>query len=225
MNEAFIQTAEQIIKIGQQFYQRGWSVATSSNYSCKVDAQTIAITVSGKHKGQLTHDDIMVVDTNGNPLNPNQRPSAETALHTMLYRHDANIGAVLHTHSVNATVLSRLYSPIGQLPLNHYEMLKALDGVTTHETATSVPIFANSQDMDELAKQVQALLMSEENSLRVGFLLSGHGLYTWGATLEDANRHVEALEFMFECEVLTLQLRTSVMCNMGTGEASNTTNS
>jgi len=36
------------------------------------------------------------------------------------------------------------------------------------------------------------------------YLLEGHGLYTWGRSVEEALRHTEALEFMFECEVLEL---------------------
>ena len=39
-----------------------------------------------------------------------------------------------------------------------------------------------------------------------GYLIAGHGLYTWGRTVDDALRHVEAFEFLFECEWKTLCL-------------------
>lgn len=60
--------AQSIIEAGQFLYQRGWSPATSSNYSARIDREHIAITVSGRHKGQLTAGDVMVVDLAGNPV-------------------------------------------------------------------------------------------------------------------------------------------------------------
>jgi ribulose-5-phosphate 4-epimerase/fuculose-1-phosphate aldolase len=45
-------------------------------------------------------------------------------------------------------------------------------------------------------------------SARLGYLIAGHGLYAWGASVDDALRHVEAFECLFECEVLERKLRT-----------------
>ena len=100
--------ARQIIDAGRFLYGRGWSPATSSNYSTRLGAEQALLTVSGKHKGQLGPDDVLATDLAGNSLEPGKKPSAETLLHTQLYAWRADIGAVLHTHSVNATVLSRV---------------------------------------------------------------------------------------------------------------------
>lgn len=193
----------QIIDAGRFLYGRGWSPATSSNYSARLDAERALLTVSGKHKGQLTEDDVLATDLAGNSLEPGKKPSAETLLHTQLYAWRADIGAVLHTHSVNATVLSRLTAG-DRLLLEDYELQKAFAGVTTHEGQVVVPIFANDQDIARLAGQVQQWLDAHPDC--VGYLIRGHGLYTWGPQMSDALRQIEAFEFLFECELKTRQV-------------------
>jgi methylthioribulose-1-phosphate dehydratase len=108
-------------------------------------------------------------------------------------------GAVLHTHSVWSTVLSGAHAARGGLALEGYEMLKGLDGVRTHEHREWLPILENSQDMVELSRVVSKTL--NEHPAIHGFLLRGHGLYTWGASLQEAKRHIEILEFLMETVV------------------------
>ncbi len=192
------QLAQQIIEAGRFLYGRGWSPATSSNYSARLSVHEALLTVSGKHKGQLGIDDLLATDLAGNSLEAGKKPSAETLLHTQLYAWKAEIGAVLHTHSVNATVLSRL--TLGDhLVFEDYELQKAFSGISTHESKVVVPIFDNDQDIARLAGKVQPWL--EANPECVGYLIRGHGLYTWGPSLSDALRQIEAFEFLFECEL------------------------
>ena len=82
------------------------------------------------------------------------------------------------------------------LAIEGYEMLKGLAGVTTHEHREIVPVLDNDQDMARLALRVRDTL--EQHPAAHAFLLRRHGLYTWGDTLADAERHVEILEFLFE---------------------------
>ncbi|WP_095078340.1 methylthioribulose 1-phosphate dehydratase [Pseudomonas sp. Irchel s3h17] len=190
--------ARQIIDAGRFLYGRGWSPATSSNYSTRLSANEALLTVSGKHKGQLGLDDMLATDLAGNSLEPGKKPSAETLLHTQLYSWRPEIGAVLHTHSVNATVLSRL-TPQDCIEFEDYELQKAFSGVSTHESRVRVPIFDNDQDIARLAAKVQPWLDAHPEC--VGYLIRGHGLYTWGAGMSDALRQIEAFEFLFECEL------------------------
>ena len=176
----------------------GWTPATSSNFSHRLDDHHAAITVSGRDKGRLVEDDIMVVDFDGQAVGRPLRPSAETLLHTQLYRRYPEIGCVLHTHSPVQTVASRLYAGAGHIRLAGYELLKAFHGNATHETAVDVPVFANTQDMDVLAAQVDALL---DRQAMWGYLIDGHGLYAWGRDMAQARRHLEAFEFLLGCEL------------------------
>ncbi|MEE4377984.1 MAG: methylthioribulose 1-phosphate dehydratase [Candidatus Competibacteraceae bacterium] len=196
----FSNQSQQLIQAGRFFFERGWVPATSGNFSARLSDERIAITVSGRHKGLLNEADIMLVDSLGQALD-GKRPSAETPLHTLLYRRNPAINAVLHTHSANATVLSRLGGK--ELRLQDYEVLKAFPDIDSHECAVVVPIFPNDQNIERLADQVAAYW--DEHSLQ-GYLIAGHGFYTWGSSVEDARRHIEAFEFLFECEILMRRL-------------------
>ena len=192
------QLTEQIIQAGQFLYARGWSPATSSNYSARLSVNQVLLTVSGKHKGQLVAEDILATDMQAQSLEPNKKPSAEALLHTQLYNWQPSIQAVLHTHSVNATVLSRL--ELGaQIEFTDYELQKAFNGISSHEQPLLVPIFANDQDMPRLAQQVQQWLDTHPDCQ--GYLIRGHGLYTWGTSMQETLRHIEAFEFLLECEL------------------------
>jgi methylthioribulose-1-phosphate dehydratase len=194
--------AGEIITNVRELSQAGWTPATSSNFSRRLDDRHAAITVSGRDKGRLTEADIMVVDFDGNAVGSEHSPSAETLLHTQLYRRFPDIGCVLHTHSQAQTVASRLYAGAGHVHLEGYELLKAFHGTSTHETEMDIPVFPNSQDMHTLAAQVDAVL---DKGPMWGYLIDGHGLYAWGRDMPEARRHLEAFEFLLGCE---LQLRT-----------------
>lgn len=189
-----------LIRIGREFHRRGWSLATSSNYSIVLDREPLRLllTGSGFDKGRLRPENFVEVDERGAALAGNApKPSAETLLHVVLAR-SAGAGAVLHTHSVWGTLLSEACVAQGALHLGGYEMLKALTGVTTHECTVKLDVFSNTQDIPELASRVEARLKDPVAPLRHGFLIAGHGLYTWGRDMAEARRHVEALEFLFE---------------------------
>ena len=191
------QLAQILIDNVRELAQAGWTPATSSNFSHRLDDQHAAITVSGKDKGRLIEDDIMVVDFDGQAVGRPLRPSAETLLHTQLYRRFPEVGCVLHTHSPVQTVASRLYAAQGHIRLEGYELLKAFHGNSTHEMAIEVPVFANTQDMNVLSAQVDALL---DQQCLWGYLIDGHGLYAWGRDMAEARRHLEAFQFLFHCE-------------------------
>lgn len=196
--------SQEVIAAGQFLYAEGWSPATSSNYSARIDEQNLAITVSGKHKGQLKAEDIMVVDLSGQPVQSSLKSSAETLLHCVLYEWCSDIGAILHTHSQAATVLTRLMADQDALVLEGYELQKAFPDVESHDGQVVIPIFENTQDIRTLA--AQSLSYLEVNPNTPAYLIRGHGLYTWGATMADTLRHIEAMEFLMACELETLKV-------------------
>jgi methylthioribulose-1-phosphate dehydratase len=190
--------AQQLVEVGRYCHSRGWVPATSGNFSARLDADRVAVTCSGRHKGQLALDDIIEVDLEGRALASGRRPSDETALHTSLYRRDPGIAAVLHVHGMHGVVLSRLSGE--QVTLQGWEVLKALRDIGSHEAQCHIPVFPNSQDIPTLARQVEAALATGRG--RHGYLIAGHGLYCWGTSIAEALRHAEALEYLFECELL-----------------------
>jgi methylthioribulose-1-phosphate dehydratase len=201
-DELFYATANQLAEVGRQFYARGWVLGTSGNFSSVLsrDPLRLAITSTGLDKGQLEPEQFLEIDGDSTVLRGDGRPSAETLLHQAIVRRE-NIGAVLHTHSVWSTVLSAWHKKDAGLAIEGYEMLKGLEGVRTHEHREWLPIVENSQDMESLSSEVAGLLHRHPESH--GFLIRGHGLYTWGADLAQAKRHVEILEFLMEVLVRT----------------------
>jgi methylthioribulose-1-phosphate dehydratase len=189
--------------VGAVFWQRGWSVGTSSNYSVVVsrDPLELLVTASGKDKGRLTRGDFVRIAASGKPVADGQpKSSAETLLH-IVAASQPGVGAVLHTHSIWSTLLSEWYGPAGGLAIAGYEMLKGLEGIATHEHREWVPILENDQDMPRLADRVRGLLTAEPHIH--AFLLRRHGLYTWGESISQAVRHVEILEFLLEAVART----------------------
>jgi methylthioribulose-1-phosphate dehydratase len=194
---------EAIVRASRFLGARGWSPAGSGNSSHRLPDGDIAITVSGAHKAALSADEVMTIDAQGRPRDK-RRPSAETALHVMVYRLFPGVRAVLHTHSVAAVVACRMIPGRPALRLAGYELLKAFPGVETHETAIDVPVFDNSQDMPALAANVAARLAGHPAP---AFLIRDHGLYGWGASMDEALRVVEAAETLIACELEWMRMQ------------------
>lgn len=196
----FAPVARDLTAVGRRFYARGWALGTSGNFSAALSHEPLrlAITASAVHKGELRAAHILQVDDNGDVLGRSRgNPSAETLLHVEIMRQrGAAAGAVLHTHSVWSTILSGAAAHRDGIGVEGFEMLKGLDGIRTHEHREWIPIIENDQNVKRLAGVVANTL--EENPQAHAFLLRRHGLYTWGTTLTDAERHVEILEFLFE---------------------------
>lgn len=203
------QQVRALIDAGRALHARGWVPATSGNFSARLSDAEIALTVSGRHKGRLDETGIMRADMQGRAVGGDQRPSAETLLHTQLYRRYPEVGVVLHVHSINATLISRaVQRASGQdLVLAGYELLKAFPGCATHATSMRVPVFENDQDIPRLAARVDTWL--DANEPIYGYLIAGHGLYAWGRDMVETLRHLEAFDFLFECELRERGMRQS----------------
>jgi methylthioribulose-1-phosphate dehydratase len=191
----FSELADELAAVGRMFYGRGWALGTSGNFSAVVsrDPVRLAITASGMDKGALTADHILEIDDAAQVISGVGRPSAETLLHLAVVRL-RGAGAVLHTHSIWSNIISGANQ--NGLWIEGHEMLKGLDGVTTHEHREWLPVIDNSQDMPNLARTVERVLYEQPRAH--GFLLRRHGLYTWGRDLAEAKRHVEIFEYLLE---------------------------
>ena len=206
----FDAAARDLAAIGKRFYARGWVMGTSGNFSSVItrDPVMLAMTASSVHKGTLTEDQVLVVDDRGVAVAGTAqglRPSAECLLHTEIVK-VRGAGAVLHTHSIWSTILSEHFAARGAVEIEGYEMLKGFAGINTHESRELVPIIDNDQNIERLAGVMSATLVDYPASHAV--LLRKHGIYTWGATLVEAERHIEIVEFLLEAVGRSLLLRT-----------------
>ena len=203
MQRTFEEWAQALVYAGHTLYAQGMVPATSGNFSVRLTPDTFAITVSGRHKGHLTRADIMQIDAEGRARD-GRRPSAETALHLQLYRRYPAAHVVLHHHSLHATLISQ--SAADRIEFENYELLKAFPDIDTHATRLEVPVFANDQDIPRLAEKAEQY-MNTHPPIH-GYLINGHGLYTWGDSVETALKYVEAFEFLFKCELMKRGVRS-----------------
>jgi len=205
-SSTFEMEASALCTTAQWCYARGWVPATSGNFSVReVATGRVLISPSGLDKGAMTMVDLLEIDREGRVIGGDGRPSAETELHRVIYRGRSDAGAILHVHSIWNTLLSARFAPMGYVPIEGYELLKGLSGVVSHAHLERVPILENSQQYDELSQRLAMALMQYPHAH--GVLLSRHGLYTWGQSVAEARRHLEALEFLFEVEERRLMSR------------------
>jgi methylthioribulose-1-phosphate dehydratase len=194
--------AAELLEAIRFFNQKGWSPATSTNYSVRSPNPTeYIISRSGVDKSKFALSDLILINPKGEVLAPFNKPgiksSAETEIHTHIYEKYPEIKCVLHTHSVLGTVLSQKFVTEKQIRFEGYEIQKGLEGNMTHELESILPIVPNSQDMRDILKNMDHHFV-EKPSIH-GFLIAGHGLYTWGKDIATAKRHIETYEFLFEC--------------------------
>ena len=183
-----------------EIHRRGWCDGTGGNFSCVLQRVPLRLLMapSGVHKGRVQPNQLITVDDSGTVVSGQGKASAETALHLAIV--DAcQAGAVLHTHSQAGTLLSQWAlqtrgESAGHLELCDLEMLKGLDGITTHATLVQIPVLANDQNLQRLAERARPMLPLAPQ----GLLIAGHGLYAWGRDLSSAERHLEILEFLLE---------------------------
>ncbi|WP_372748764.1 methylthioribulose 1-phosphate dehydratase [Litorivivens sp.] len=203
MNSDFLAKARALAAAGRELHARGWVPATSGNFSMRLASDSVLVTASGRHKGRLNEQDFLAVDLQGQPVDGG-KPSAETLLHTQLYARFPKVNAALHCHTPASTVLS-MHSPEAELVFEGYELQKAFAGVDTHESVLTIPVFDNTQDIAALAKSVDAYFDRQPDC--PAYVIRGHGVYCWADSLDACQRELEALDFLFHCELELRRLR------------------
>ena len=190
-----IQAAAELTSTMKLLHNRGWCDGTGGNFSVVVQQHPLQLLMapSGVDKGSVEAEDLIEVNSSCEVIRGVGKASAETLLHLCIIN-GCGAGAVLHTHSLAGTLLSRMELANGYLILEGWEMLKGLKGVSTHDTKVRVPVIANNQDLQKLSESAALHL----NQAPHGLLVSGHGLYAWGDNLKEARRHTEILEFLLE---------------------------
>jgi methylthioribulose-1-phosphate dehydratase len=203
-----IDLREALTQLIRWINSQGWSPGTATNYSFlhpELD-DIIVVSKSGVDKSLFCSDDFMHVDLTGEPINmyAAHKPSAETLIHTTIYKLFPKTKFILHTHSKPSTLLSFLDADNGFIEFAGYEVLKGLPNTTTHDTVIKIPIFDNDQDMVRFSKMLHTYAVSLQNS---AFVMQKHGIYVWGETLEETKRYLEIYEYLMDLELTLKQIK------------------
>jgi methylthioribulose-1-phosphate dehydratase len=178
---------------------KGFSPATSGNYSIREGESSLLVSASGIDKGKIREENFIKMNFDGSFRDTDHKPSDESLLHAKLYELSSEIHCILHSHSVPVTVLS-MATEGNELRLEGLEMQKALTGTKTHELPIRIKIIDNHQDMNVLRERLETV-WNFSKGLDYAFILRGHGLYAWGKSISEAKKHVEGLEFLFSCQL------------------------
>lgn len=211
-------------------HRRGWCDGTGGNFSVVLEHSPelkLLMAPSGVDKGRVRPSQLILVNGSAEVISGQGRVSAEMPLHRAIVIH-TGAGAVLHTHSQAATLLSR-------------QALNAITGTQRGSDAnnarvvadpasspTALPVSPDARighllieglemlkgldgirthhcqisipvlDNDQDLARLSAAAEPHLQDAPHGILIAGHGLYAWGRDLEQAMRHLEILEFLLE---------------------------
>jgi methylthioribulose-1-phosphate dehydratase len=196
------QHKEQLAQTIRHYNAKGWSPATSTNYSFKDENGMIWVSRSGIDKSQFHADDFITVDLEGRAIGEFEgiRPSAETLIHCVLYDLIPETQVILHSHSVYPVLMSAVHTD--RIAFEGYEVQKGFEGETTHDSIVNIPIFENMQDMSAFS---EILVNAKDKLVHPAFIMRKHGTYAWGKNLFEAKRHLETIEYLCQCEWMLKQ--------------------
>ena len=188
-----LEAGDALARESARFAALGWMRGTSGNLSLVLDRAPLrlAVTASGKDKGELTAADMVVVDEAGQAVDPDAgRPSAEAAFHARIAAL-SGAGAVVHVHHLGAVVAADR-APNG-ITVEGLEMLKGIGRKADGDPVT-IPVVANSQDMIELGDRFAKVYDSGTPAV----VIAKHGLYAWGDDMLQARHHTEIVTWVFD---------------------------
>lgn len=173
-------------------------LGTAGNLSARLPDGSLWITASGRDKGALTPADFIRVSADGTVvqrLDPRDRPSAETTIHTAIYALYPEAQACLHVHTISANLVSRMDRSTGRVRLPTLEMLKGL-GRWEAEPQVDIDVLPNHSHVPDIAAQMRAQFR-EQPPDTPGFLIRDHGITAWAPTLGQARNHLELYDYIF----------------------------
>jgi L-fuculose-phosphate aldolase len=171
---------EAVAAAARRLAERGLVLGTAGNVSARTDA-LVAITPTGATLAELTAEQVVVVDLDGEIVHGDYAPTSEIALHLGAYRR-FQTGAVVHAHSPVGTALACV---LDEVPLIHYQMLALGGPIRVARYATF--------GTDELAR-----LTLEALEGRTAALMANHGMLAIGPDLAGALGNAELLEWVCE---------------------------
>ena len=196
---------EQAYQANMQLPKLGLVLFTFGNVSAADRAKGVfAIKPSGVPYEDLSPEKMVIVDFDGNTVEGSLRPSSDTKTHAVLYKHWAEIGGIVHTHSTYGTAWAQAQRAI------------PIFG-TTHADHLTVDIPCAPPMADEMIKgnyeyETGFQIMNHFESLGLSYkevemiLVGNHAPFTWGKTAEKAVYNSAVLETVAQMALLTEQI-------------------
>lgn len=193
MNDRESQLRQDIVEVGRRLWTRGFVASNDGNISVRLDASRLLMTPASVSKGFMTPDMMVVTDLNGALLEgaPGRKPSSETMMHLVVYRHRPDVHAVVHSHPPLATGFA-----VAGIPLNRAvlaEVVTTLGAIPIAEYGTPSTI--------ELADAVEPYVKAHD-----GLLLANHGALALGKDVFAAYYKMETIEHFAKISLVARML-------------------
>jgi methylthioribulose-1-phosphate dehydratase len=206
-----------IPELCKQFYGLGWVTGTGGGMSIRQEyffsrfnsSDLVYIAPSGVQKERMKPEDLFVLDFNTKeilkkPMNSSYKMSQCTPLFWCCYTLRPSTRACIHTHSINALLVTLLKDNCDYVELTHLEMIKGIKKGESSENfkyydRLIIPIIDNTAEEEDLKDSLAAAILKYPETNAV--LVRRHGVYVWGSSWEKAKSMAECYDYLFECYV------------------------
>ncbi len=192
-----------IVELCRQFYELGWVSGTGGGISIREDG-TVFMAPSGVQKERLCEVDLFELDEDGNVVRPPSDPRLTLSACAPLFLNAfrlRNAGAVIHSHSMNAMLVTLIAEH--EVRFTHLEMMKGIAGASYHGEVV-VPIIENTAHECDLADSMADAMRAYPESHAV--LVRRHGVYVWGKDWIQAKTQAECYDYLFEAALRMREL-------------------
>lgn len=170
-----------LVSCGRRLDALGFTPATDGNVSARLGPDRLLLTPSGKEKGSLAPEDLLVVDLAGRVVEGGGRPSTETPMHLLCYRKRGDVGGVVHAHPPVATAFAAAGVPLDAPVMPEIVV-----------TVGAVPLVPYATPgTEELALALEPWIERHD-----AFLLASHGVLALGRDVREALHRMERVEHL-----------------------------
>lgn len=182
---------KELVEICKLLYDRNLVVASDGNISVRIDDRHLLITPSGKNKGFLHPQEIIVIDMDGNVIEGKGKASREYPMHRTIYMGRKDVNAIVHTHPVYATAFAMTGQSIPDNYLIESRVSLGKVGLAAYAPAGSVQL---AENIKPFVKDCNAVL------------LMNHGAIAYGENLMSAYNKMEVLETVAKTIIVSRQI-------------------
>lgn len=182
---------KELVEICKLLYDRNLVAASDGNISVRINDRHLLITPSGKNKGFLHPQEIIVIDMDGNVIEGKGKASREYPMHRTIYMGRKDVNAIVHTHPVYATAFPMTGQNIPDNYLIESRVSLGKVGLAAYAPAGSVQL---AENIKPFVKDCNAVL------------LMNHGAIAYGENLMSAYNKMEVLETVAKTIIVSRQI-------------------
>lgn len=186
-----VELRRDLVRFSRLLYRLGYMPGTAGNLSVRLDASRLLVTPTGVSKFLLRPADMVIVDLAGRQLNGHRKMTSEVSMHLAIYRHRADVTAVVHSHPPIATAFTCVGRGLDEMLCQEAVMTLGVVPLATY-AATGT---------EEVAASLTPFIPDHD-----AILLANHGAVSYGRNLLEAFQRMETVEHLAHITLVAHQL-------------------